>query len=208
MATEGVWVSDSIMDSTLMKGFRSNNFYADEPQELDALRRNKAGESLPAERVPTELYGMYAGEVEKKPPPISFCGGWMTVSEKCADILRQFDLGKSALYETHLFQHDQKTSIEGRYFCLNLAEHKNTFQAEHSPGSRRLNPKVQFWKLAGMPKDDDLALRVTALEGADLWWEDKVRRAFFMSDRLVKALRKARIDRRFGLTKCRIMRDN
>jgi hypothetical protein len=60
-----------------------------------------------------------------------------------------------------------------------------------------------MWKLDLVPEDDDFALSAAALQGPDLWIGAQVWDAFFLSDRLVRALREARLTRRLGLRRCR-----
>jgi hypothetical protein len=50
-----------------------------------------------------------------------------------------------------------------------------------------------MWKLDLVPEDDDFALSAAALQGPDLWIGAQVWDAFFLSDRLVRALREARL---------------
>ncbi|MDN3720816.1 hypothetical protein QW131_20240 [Roseibium salinum] len=125
--------------------------------------------------------------------------GVVVVSAKCADILRQFDLGKSSLYPIRLFQYDRKTSVEGEYFSLNVGERKDAFLPSETlnldvfdSGKMRMAPNLH---------DDDIALGPTALEGPDLWVNPPLINMFFLSDRLTQALRAAKMSRVFGFRK-------
>ncbi|NSX55455.1 imm11 family protein [Parasulfitobacter algicola] len=203
MSKDTVWVSRAMMDSTLMKGFDHDNYFVDKENALDAMRRNEKGEPLPADRFPKEMYGEYRDEKVKKQPDIFNAGGFWTVSAECADVLRQFDLGQTSLYPVKILQHDRTTPVEGTYFCLNFGETKDAFVSEESPRARERG--YNAWGLPYGVKDGEMAIKPDALKGVDLWMDQRVKDAFFLSDPLVKALKAAKLTRRFGLRKCRIL---
>ena len=71
---------------------------------------------LPRDRFPAEIY---LKQGAKRLPDIELPGGFWTVSAKLADILRQFELGRIALYRTlSACALIARRSIEGEYFCL------------------------------------------------------------------------------------------
>ena len=128
----------------------------------------------------------------------------------CADVLRQFDLGQTALYPVDIFQYDRTTRVDGDYFHLAFGEVKNVFEPDQTPdvevASARLNPKPNgYWMLKFALSDGDTAVNKSALEGADLWIDPSLLKTFFMSDVLVQALKAAKLTRRFGLRKCRVV---
>ncbi len=208
-----VWISRAMADSTLIKGFQTDAYEIDKEQALEAMRGSEKGVSFPKQRFPTEMYAKYPDKKEKKKPDIFMAGGFWTVSAACADVLRQFDLGDGGLYPTKLFQHDRTTPVEGEYFCLNFGNTKQAFVPEYSPKARIPdyfqpgpdNPLV--WLQPIMHNDGDMAVTKIALDGPDLWIDPKVRSAFFLSDPLVQALKAAKLTRRFGLRKCRVIRN-
>ena len=206
--TDGVWVSQVPRDSTLIEGFDSDVYLTDEELAVDAMRRSRAGEPLPQDRFPQEMYGEYPDKKYGRQPDLFLGGGFWIVSSEFADVLRSVNLGRSALYPVKLFQHDRKTPVEGAYFSLNIGETMQAFAAEESRDVRKPYPNVDLWKLPLNPKDDDIAVRETALRGADLWMDPHFRDGIFLSDRLVQALKAAKLTRRLGLIKARIIRVN
>jgi hypothetical protein len=78
MADEIVWVSRAPKDSTLIKGFASDILIADRKRTIDAMERNEAGEALPPERFPKEMY-RDLGERARKLPDLANAGGFWTV---------------------------------------------------------------------------------------------------------------------------------
>ncbi len=203
MKTETVWISRAMSDPTLIKSITSNWMEFDPDKTVDAIRRSKMGEPLPSERFPTEMHCRYKDKRLKKLPDIYSAGGFLAVSSACAEVLRQHDLGQTSLYPFSVFQFDQKTQVEGDYFHLNIGETKNAFEPDESPRARPF--PTNMWVLPGGVSDGDIAVNSAALSGADLWIDPKMRNAFFLSDRLVQALKDAKLTRRFGLRKCRLV---
>ncbi|WP_107498259.1 DUF1629 domain-containing protein [Thalassobius sp. I31.1] len=199
-----VWVSRIMCDTTLIKGIDHNTYFEDKDAAVDAMRRNEAGEPLPADRFPSEMYAEYPDKRLKKMPDIFNAGGYWAVSVEVAAVLRQFNLGHTSLYPTRLFQHDRKTPVEGNYFCLNFGEVKSALVPEKSPaaeiprygGKRDLSPSVE---------DGGLTLTRQACAVPDLWIDTELTNAVFLSDALVQALKAAKLTRRFGLRTCAVL---
>jgi hypothetical protein len=193
------------MDSTRIKGFTNELLIANRIFTVDAMERNESGEPLPPERFPNEFYVDEPGQKIRKLPDLANAGGFWTVSTAVADVLRAFDLGRSSLYPTRTFRYDRKTPLEGEYFCLNFGETKSAFLPEQSHGARKPHANQDIWKLPLAPKDGDIAVDQAALSGPDLWIDPRVRKAIFLSNRLVDALKAAKLARNFGLFRCRIV---
>ncbi len=210
MKKDKIWVSRAMTDTRLVHKITSSLAEKDSNSVFDAMQRNERGEPLPADRFPSVLFGMYPDKHFTKLPDICNADGFWIVSSQCAEILRQFDLGRTSLYPTKVCQHDRKTPVEGHYSCINFGEIKNDFEPEASPRAKPFAAskdltRVSIWKLPLAPKDGDIAVKQSAREGVDLWIDPKVRKAFFLSDRLVKALKQAGLTRYFGLLKCRVV---
>ncbi len=203
----GVWVSGAMMDSSLIKGFKTDISEVDLHLTVVAQRCQQRAEPLPAERYPRAMYGDTPFTNIKKLPDFCNAGAFWTVSGAFADVLRQFNLGQTRLYPVQVFQFDRKTPVEGEYFMLAFGETKDTLRPEVSrleQGSYS-NPNAQEWKLIlGGYKDGDVVLAPAALDGVDLWMESKLRRAFLLSDALVTALKAVKLTRRLSLRRCRI----
>jgi hypothetical protein len=204
MTDEIVWVSGAPKDSTLVKGFDNDLRVAD---RMDAVKRNDAGEALPPERFPKEFYRK-SHEKAQKLPDLANSGGFWLVSAAVADVLRSGNLGRTSLYPTQVFRNRKKTPLEGAYFCLNFGEQKRAFLPELSPlAERNWYDKIDrgYRYLPSLPKDGDIAVDRTARDGPDLWVDPLLRDGFFLSDRLVRALRAAKLTRRLSLRRCRVI---
>jgi len=202
----GVWVSGAMMDSSLIKGFKTDIEEVNLHLTADAQTRQDRAEPLPAERYPQVMTRNRDQKIGRLP---DFCnaGAFWTLSGAFADVLRQFNLGQTRLYPVQVFQFDRKTPVEGEYFTLAFGETKDTLLPEVSRLRRPSysSPDALEWKLIiGGYKDGDVVLAPAALDGVDLWMESKLRSAFLLSDALVTALKAAKLTRRLSLRRCTV----
>ena len=129
----------------------------------------------------------------------------MVVTTEAAAVLRQFDLGGCKLHPVEVLMEDRKTPLPGSYFLLNFDSWKDVFLPEQSPEVAMMEGSTKRRMPYFMTPDDAAALSSDALHGADLWWNPLILGAFFLSDRLVQALRQAGLDKPFSLRRCRIV---
>ena len=129
-------------------------------------------------------------------------GAYITVSRKLRDVLVEFDLGRTQLFEVPIFGPDGRTPTEyPRHYILNVAETKNCFVPEASENVKQF---VQLDATEPAPDapwvaddlTDRLAVRAIAAEGVDLWADTVFRRRIFFSDRLKQAIDAAGVTRR------------
>jgi hypothetical protein len=210
MTKETVWGSRAMSDTTLIKSITCDELETDPATVLEAMENVTKAHPMPAARFPKRLYGKYRDKHIKKLPDICMASGFWVVSAACADVLRQFDLGLTSLYPVDIFQYDRTTRVEGDYFHLAFGEVKNVFEPDQTPdvrvASALRNPKPNgYWRLKFTLSDGDTAVKKSALEGVDLWIDPSLLDIFFMSDALVQALKVAKLTRRFGLRKCRVV---
>lgn len=198
-----VWVSRIMCDTTLIKSFEANLYFTDQDAYLDAYKRNLRGEPLPADRFPKEIYGKYPDKRMKNLPDVFLGAAWI-VSAEVATVLQQFNLGRTSLYPTRLFQHDRKTPVAGNYFCLNFGEVKSALVPEKSPATRQ-HPHAIRPSLAPGVQDNEITVSETARIGVDMWISPDLANGVFLSDALVQALKAAKLTRRFGLRKCVVL---
>ncbi|WP_170784788.1 hypothetical protein [Ruegeria lacuscaerulensis] len=202
----GVWYSRVMVDSTLIKPFTSEQALNDLPAAGAGSKNNKAGIAQPRDAFSDVIFGIYRDQKLKAQPDI-FNGPYgLVVSRAVADVFREADLGKTQLYPLKLCQHDRVTPVEGEYFTLALGEQKTVFVPEQSKGIEALGNTPEIWiHLGNKPNDFDYFVSSDALGGPDLWTDPQLHRSLFLSDRLVKALRAAKLTRRFGLSKCKVI---
>lgn len=203
MTKNEVWVSRAMQGTQLVKNGTADMWESDPEAALDICRRAKKGEPLPAEVFPTKCYNDIEGRhVSNLPPLFEFASFWMVTSEM-AHVLRQFNLGKTSLYPVELFQRNRRTRVPGDYFILSFGETKHKVDLEQSEGVKRLHETIP-WELRSTLENGQVSVSKDALIGPDLWFEDTMWKAIFMSGTLVQALRDAKLTRRIPLRRCRL----
>jgi len=175
---------------------------------LDALRKNANGNPVPEDVLPSRLFAWRGPLDESRPltkklPHLSSCGGFMVVTSEAANVLRQFDLGGCKLHPVEVLLEDRATPFPGSYFLLDFDSWKDVFLPDQSPDFPEMRGAKDMWAPKTRTKEDVVVLSSAAKGGADLWWCPKIYEAFFLSDRLVQALRKAGVDKPFTLRRCR-----
>jgi hypothetical protein len=116
--------------------------------------------------------------------------GFLCMTEKTATVLRQHDLGTGGLYPP--------------FWALNFGAKKTALAMEESRSvdgpNWRGNCRPELWI-----KDDDFAVTRAAMDGPDLWGDERVETGFFISPRLGAALHKAGLAKMFHLLRCRVV---
>lgn len=208
--TNGIaWISTAPAHASNLRRLRhSFSETADLNDAIASGLRNMAGEPLPATCFPSEIYGSPgATERDYKLPDLFFAGSFWAVTEAAADVMRQFDLGEGALYPVALFRKDRQTPIAGGFFCLNFGNRRALLLSEQSPRMRHANIRMggkKGWTPPFVTNDNDICLSAPVLNGPDIWIDDSVGSAFFLSDRLAAALKKAKANKGFFLSRCGI----
>lgn len=87
MSNNKVWVSWSMMDSTLIKSFKNPLAESDPIKLVSASDANDAGKPLEAEDFPAEVYHKVPSKNHKQLPDFGMAGGWV-VSEAVAEVFR------------------------------------------------------------------------------------------------------------------------
>lgn len=201
-------------DLDLLFGFRTEALLDGPPEAkekmLDAIRKHEAGHPFPQDVVPDTLFAWRAPHDSSKPltrklPHLSSCGGVLVATSEAADVLRRFDLGGCKLHPIEVLMEDRRTPLPGSYFLLDFDSWKDVFLPDQSPGFPNRGGASGMWMASVRAKDDAAALSAAALDGADIWWNARIWRGFFLSDRLVQALRTAKLDKPFSLRRCRIL---
>lgn len=209
-----VWISTALGHPANMRPMQHSFSGSDAEREKAAAVRaaNEAGEPLPAERFPREIFAApHSKPSDLKLPCIFFAGSFWAVHQSSADILRQFDMGKGSLYPVEVYEKDRETAIPGPWFCINFGNRKDAFVPEESPKAmvRNIRPGgVKGWIPPFVPKDGDMVVSADALSGPDIWIDERVGDALFLSAALGNALRKAKADKGWMLKKCRVVAAN
>jgi hypothetical protein len=204
MAATDVWFDKLDYDSSRIIGTTA---VWDEP----GWKAIAEGRQPDIEALPLRIYAVYKDQDYTKLPPFFIGGGGYNVSSALANVLRQFDLGEeSGLFPLQIYQYDRVTPVKTDHLLLRARAFKNGLVPTESIGLRTGKfssqpPKRWFPRSS---EDGDVAVGEQVLSGADLWFDEKLDGAMFMSDRLVQALRKAGFGRSFNLFRCRVIAMN
>mgnify|MGYP000951252029 CR=1 FL=1 len=203
MSTEEVWISNIFNDSTIVRG-----------TDID---RTEPGWNItfethapPPEDVPLNLYATYKNDKLNDLPPVFEGAGGMKISEPVAKILKQFDLGNGFLAPVRLYLHDRTTPVDKSYFVYGPYERKDGCFIPELSKDIRTNPyeknkPPKEWDMPWEPKDSDIAVMESALDGSDIWLDRTLRGALFMKGTMVAALQQAGYGRIFKAKKCRVV---
>ena len=133
------------------------------------------------------------------------------VSDAVAEVFRQFDLGAGGVYPTQIVKRDRQRNLHDLGFQMNywcIGNSKKTFLPERSEGAQTTHLPQRngtFHRVEGPLAPDALALDRTCLDGPDVWREGMLNVDCFFSERLVRALKAARLATRFGFVRCRVI---
>ena len=133
------------------------------------------------------------------------------VSDAVADMFRQFDLGQGGVHPTRIVKQDRQRAVHDLGFQMNywcIGNSKKTFRPDQSEGVTTTHlpqGNVTRHRVEGALAQDALALDRACLEGPDLWREGMLNVDCFFSDRLVRALKAAKLATRFGFVRCRVV---
>jgi hypothetical protein len=200
-----VWVSRAMMDSSLIVGFRSELSDTDLHRSIELGRKVQRGRALPTDVFPSKFYDVSKKGRPKSLPDFLMCTLYL-VSDRLMDALRTADLGSTSFHSVELYERDRTQRIDAPYSIIAFGETKSTVLPErsarirHMPGPRPVIP----YGLQLVPQDGDLTLSEDALLGPDLWIEENVIDAFFLSERLVQTLEARNLARQLSLYRCRI----
>jgi hypothetical protein len=199
-----VWVSRAMEHASNQRPLRNDVGEQDHARLVEIQKRIERGDRLEPSDFPNAIFGeLYAKEKDYLLPNLFFGYGYWVVSKAAADVLGQFDLGQGSLFPVQVLRDDRRTPVGGEWLCINFGNQKTAL----IPGkSAKIHMGAQG-RYAGvvMVTDGDLAVSSAALEGPDIWIDTQLWDAFFMSEALGKALRKAKVDQGFLLRACRVI---
>lgn len=165
MSKDVVWISIVQTDSNRGMRMKADPVPGDEPYPKGFLARNEAGETLGPECFPPRLWT--GAERDHTAFPDLFQGvNGLVVSQRCADVLRQFDLGQGHLYPVQLLRRDRVTEVPLSYFYLNVGNRKTGFLADLSPCAWPVS--ASGWSPPPGLHDDECSVSSSVLEGPDL----------------------------------------
>ena len=130
------------------------------------------------------------------------------------DVLIRFDIGSSRLYEVPIYRDEKMTPSDlPPHYVLRVTEAKpgtfvpeesvNVERLRHSATNELLSPDLPLYPVEDK---DQLAVRAEAAQGVDLWYDPKIAKRLFLSDRLVQAIEEAGLkSRAFRFVRARVV---
>ena len=208
-----IWLSRAMQDSRNGRALRPMTWESGDhiltPEEEDLYRRSRVGEVIEEHELVKDLYFPKDWNDHKKPIRHIMSSGVLVVTEKSAEVLQNFDLGKGGLYAVDLYLPDRKTKMDGNFYYLNIATKKNAFLPEQCLGRvyRPYGEKYEVWTANPNHEDDEYVFSPDALKGADLWFDERFNSSFFISNRLMEAMKAAKVAKDWHALRCPIVKD-
>ena len=205
-----VWLCNTQRNSMAERGFRSmdadkDGFGPSIASEAETFRAITFHKQVPTESLPTPQF-IFQGDKRLDKKRHVMASGCLIVSGESAAVLRAHDLGATRLVPVKLFRRDRTTPVEGEWFYLLPGDAKPALIDEGAKGLHRFR-KDHFLFMPNNSshlKDDDIAFSDAVLSPPDIWFDPAIIEAPILSDRLVRALRKAKLAAHWDLVRCRV----
>ena len=132
--------------------------------------------------------------------------GFTCVTGPVRDVFLAHDIGQTTFVQVQLYGPDRATLVTDQLYLINLGDRKEALDVAQSKRLEKAaihpaDPRVML-KPFNERADDEVVLTRAALTGPEVWSDPLLHTAFFVSDRLYGALRKARLHASFGFTRC------
>ena len=168
------------------------------PDQSAFLRTWQAGELLDPKNIPARLV-LAEGRPAPKGDLFALTHMVMAISERFADLLRQFNLGpaptadnprprRTELHPMPLFAHDERTLIR-KVVLMQCSAQQEGFVPKESKGAEFLG---QRW-FRPLATPYQIAVRQMPKDGLDFWRDPSLVHTWFCSDRLYHTMKAAGI---------------
>lgn len=183
--------------------FKKNN-----SNYVDLIVKYKEKKYISSEYNPTSFYKMPEEHLVCDKSIFMVMDQLIFINEKSAEILKQYNLGNTDIIKLAPYDavSGDRIKCECSFYLLNIAETNEYCDLEKSENIYFFKPTK---KMEGIPTEspdiieDGFIIDSAVLEsGLDLWADSRLRRSFFISDRLKKALDDAGVSQDWLLTRC------
>ncbi len=210
--SEHVWVSSAMMDTRINLAVKNDVGERDVQKAIEASDLNTNGKPVPQEHCPTKIWANKDVEdYDRMPaddmPNLFFANSYLVVSERAADVLTKFNLGGGALYPVSegVFREDKVTRVAGNFYTWIFGNSKSAFIPEQTQSKRPVGISGTRWKLPWKLSDDDIVVSRDVISGPDVWLDDGLWSAIFLSRTLGDELVAAGLEKAFYLYKARVI---
>ena len=181
-------------------------------KSIEIIKRYHKAEKLNLVNIPTILYAHGFSKTVNLPSFFRTQDGFVILTEPCANILKKFRLGESALYPLSFFDIQLNESVNDQtYYFFNIAELRSYLRPEYCTEElhKYRNTKHKGYQLFDLYHADyaDHAIAITqeALTcDVDLWQDPELDHSIFMSAQLKMALDEAQLSEAWQLFLCEL----
>ena len=204
-----VWATQFINDPKCIFGLLPENREGPDPFDLAETYRENL--PLPPDRIPS-FYSVKEGWRIPKLDLFTGANATMFVSARLADLWEEFDLGptptsddpaprRTELHRMPLLGEDQETKVAD-VALMQISMQKDSLIPDESQTVGYVE-----WRDAyqARPTTNSLAVNISALDGPDLWHDRRLLGVFFISDRLHRAMQKAKMKPKYAFSRCRVL---
>ena len=193
MQSDGpIWCIDFMMPGKKAKLIKYDFPNNDEETRYQASNANREGQVLRPEYVPSRLYWEHKLLKPKRPalPDLFWIYNcFVIVTARFKSVLEQFNIGRTQFFQVPLFDDGTEVTDE-TLFVLNLAEIRDVAVPEKSTAA--FDAGFGHWLISDI-KSGDVVVKPDPMDGLDLVYQPKFSSAVFISDRLDKAMKAAKI---------------
>ncbi|MEM9045402.1 MAG: DUF1629 domain-containing protein [Pseudomonadota bacterium] len=187
-----IWCIDFMMPGKKGKLIKYDLPSNDEEKRYQASNANREGEVLRPEYVPSRLYWEHKRMTPKRPalPDLFWIyDRFVVVTARFKSVLEQFSIGRTRFIPVPLFDDGIEVTDE-TFFVLNLAEVREVAVPEKSTAA--FDAGFGHWLISDI-KSGDVVVKPDLMDGLDLVYQPKFSSAVFISDRLEKAMKAAKV---------------
>lgn len=191
-----IWCSNFLYNS---RTFRNLKYEFSEEEKHTYMRsRHLEGLPLTEKDMPDKVFCVMATKGDKLPDVYVITGRLLLVSERFKNLLRDFELGATQFFPVNVLERDRETPVKsGPFYLMNYTEFREIAVREQIANARKVGRRFSVADLKAEP----IVVRPERLDPLDFALDSMVYNFAFFSDRLVKAIRAAKI-RRLGFVKC------
>lgn len=141
--------------------------------------------------------------------PCFFYHNYFCIAHEAIDVFQRHDLGNAQFRDLDFFEFGGSDRVNERVKILVPCNPKTGFLLDNSPQVKKKSlgtPALLAAPVASFQYGDgDIAVSKSVLDGADVWIDPTFRNTFFLSDRLVSALKTAGVADDFDLRWARVL---
>lgn len=128
----------------------------------------------------------------KVPDAFTITDAYPILSERAREIFEAHDLGRTKFYEIEM-RYMNNSRVEGRFFIIHILEAKNTLIPEKSDVEPFNHIRLGESYLKSPFSPHPICLQHEAEQGVELWRESKLDYGIYLSARLAKACKAAKL---------------